>query len=76
MEASSFMKYNKILLPANGPRQLHYVQEQNRVLKKQSDIYNIFIYISFHFISITVRFILVEGTDTTLWYLYSVKNMD
>ena len=70
------MKYNKILLPANGPRQLHYVQEQNRVLKNKV-IYTIFfIYISFHFISITVRFILVEGTDTTLWYLYSVKNMD
>ena len=49
MEASSFMKYNKILLPANWPRQLQYVQEQNRVLKKQSDIYNIFLFI-FHFI--------------------------
>lgn len=51
MEVSSFMKYNKILLPANGPRQLHYVQEQNRVLKKQSDIYNIFYwhFISFYF---------------------------
>lgn len=51
MEASSFMKYNKILLPANRPRQLHYVQEQNRVLKKQSDIYNIFYlhFISFYF---------------------------
>ena len=40
--------YNKILLPANGPRQLHYVQEQNRVLKNKV-IFPYFLF-TFHFI--------------------------